>query len=106
MKKVTESGLSYEDFTEGIHRKLAQLLFDGVGKNALLSHFSQEELGTVSAILLEDKNTENKRKEAENPLKILLTAKDKAKQQALLKNQDDAETLRALDQMLKDNRRM
>ena len=106
LKKVTESGLSYEDFTEGIHRKLAQLLFDGVGKNALLSHFSQEELGTVSAILLEDKNTENKRKEAENPLKILLTAKDKAKQQALLKNQDDAETLRALDQMLKDNRRM
>ena len=105
LKNVTESGLSYEDFTEGIHRKLAQLLFSGVSKNALLSHFSQEELGTVSAILLEDKNTENKRKEAENPLKILLTTKDKAKQQALLKNQDDAETLRALDKMLKDNRR-
>lgn len=105
LKKVKESGLTPEDFTEGIHRKLAEKLFAHVNKNALLSQFSPEELGTVSAILLEDKNTENKLKEAGNPLHILLDVKSRATQKTLLANQDDLETLQALDKMLKDNRR-
>ena len=108
-KKVRESGLAPEDFTEGLHRSLAQKLFacDGgrVDRNALLNQFPPNEVSAVTAILMEDKNTEHKKEESARPLQILLEAKQKVKQSELLKQEDDLEALAALDKMIKENRR-
>ncbi|MBR5152557.1 MAG: DNA primase [Clostridia bacterium] len=101
MKKVKESGLTAEDFTEGIHRKLAEKLLacpdDRVDGNALLEQFSPEEIGVVAAILLDDKNTENKKEASIQPLAKVLDAKQRIKQAELLTNDD----LHELDKMLK-----
>ncbi|MBQ2613761.1 MAG: DNA primase [Clostridia bacterium] len=103
-KKVKSSGLLPEDFTEGLHRTLAEKLFQedsNVEIQALIQEFPQEETGAVVAILLDDKNTEDKKKAAEQPLSTLLDAKRQQRAEALLEQGD----LDALDQMLKDKRR-
>jgi len=109
LKKVQESGLEAADFSEGIHRALAEKLFalpEGKADiNALLEQFPPEQVGTVTAILLDDKNTEDKKNAAMQPLKKLLEAKQKVKQSELLESEDLAELDRMLKQSEQDKRR-
>ena len=101
MKRVRESGLTPEDFTEGLHRTLAEKLYartDGKGDvHAILEEFGPQEVGAVASILLDDKNTENKKEAAAQPLEILLEAKQRQKESELLEQGD----LSQLDRMLK-----
>lgn len=100
-KQAAEVGLTAGDFSEGLHRKLAEKIFactDGrIDVNTVLGQFEEQDIGAVAAILLDDKNTENKKKAAQQPLEILLDAK-RRKQEAELLNQGD---LSRLDEMLK-----
>jgi len=73
--------------------------------NALLEQFPPEQVGTVTAILLDDKNTEDKKNAAMQPLKKLLEAKQKVKQSELLESEDLAELDRMLKQSEQDKRR-
>lgn len=101
MHSVRKSGLLPEDFTEGLHRTLAERIYaqpEGKGDvHALLEEFDPQEVGAVAAILLNDKNTERKKEAAEQPLEILLEAKSRRKESELLEQGD----LSQLDRILK-----
>ena len=106
LKKVMASGLAPEDFTEGLHRELAEKLYqcgDRADINQLLSQFPSESIGAVSAILLEDKNTERVDIAYEQPLGILLDEKRKGVASELLEQGDLAELDRILKEMSKKN---
>lgn len=105
LKRVREVGLTAEDFAEGLHRDLAEKLLareDGrdVDPYSLLAEFPAESAGTVTAILMDDKNIENKSKACSQPIGLLLEEKAK-RQQARLMEQDD---LAELDKMLKNQK--
>lgn len=102
LKKVKDAGIVPEDFGEGLHRELARQLFQAgaegrIDINALLEQFPPEEVGAVAAILLDDKNTEHKNQACEQPLAIMLEAKRRSVQDALLEQGD----LNELDKILK-----
>lgn len=102
LKKVKESGIKPEDFSQGIHRELAGKLYEYEGGlkdvNELLAQFSGEDIGTVAAILVDDKNTERVNIAYERPLGILLEEKRRGKASELLEQDDLAE----LDRILKE----
>ena len=102
LKKVKDAGIEADDFSEGLHRDLAQKLFslseNGIKDvNELLEQFPTEEIGAVAAILLDDKNTEHTNKAYEQPLRILLDVKYRNEESRLLEQGD----LNELDKMLK-----
>ena len=105
LKRVADRGITPEDFTEDIHKRLAEVIYNrqnnAVDINEILAQFTQDEVGTVSAILLEDKNTEHKIIAYEQPLGIILEEKRKKKANSLLEQGDLAE----LDKILKEKRR-
>ncbi len=110
LKKVKESGIAPEDFSEGLHRSLAEKILSaeggGIDINALLTRFPPEEVGRVSSILMDDKKTEDKKKAAERPLQLLLEAKQRGKESALLESGDLDELDRLLKQKDQDKRRI
>jgi DNA primase len=69
--------LSPGDFSEGLNRQLADIIFkchqDGAKINpiAVLAEFSESDSGKVSEILSDDKNVDNRKEAAELPLKII-----------------------------------
>lgn len=102
LKRVQERGITPDDFTEDIHKRLARVIYNsqnnGADINEILAQFPQEEVGAVSAILLEDKNTEHKTIAYEQPLGVILEEKRKEKANSLLEQGDLAE----LDKILKE----
>lgn len=105
LKTVKKAGILPEDFDEGLHRKLAQMLYDEVDEmvdvHALLERVSPQERGVVAAILLDDKNTENKMQACDRPLQTVLDSKQRRMQSTLLEQGDLGE----LDRMLKEKRK-
>ena len=106
LKKVIASGLETDDFTEGLHRELAEKLYqcgDRSDVNQLLSQFPSESIGAVAAILLDDKNTERIDIAYQQPLDILLDEKRKGVASDLLEQGDLAELDRILKEKSKKN---
>ena len=89
-----KSQLSPEDFSEGLHRRLAEIIFKCHAKNmkinpmAVISEFSEDEFGRVSEILSDDKNVDNRKEAAALPLRIIQNYKLKQKEKALADSGD------------------
>lgn len=101
-KSVKNAGIQPDDFSEGIHRELAQVLFSvqetEIGNvQVLLKKFPAEKVGEVAAVLLDDKNTENAGEACKRPLQILLEAKAESEASRLL----ELGNLDELDKLLK-----
>lgn len=104
LKKTKDSGIIPKDFSEGLHRELAEKIFtmpDGSGIQELLGSFSAECSGDVAAILLDDKNTTHTDKSIIQPLEIILANKRQKEEKKLLQEDD----LAALDKLIKEKRR-
>lgn len=102
LKKVKGTGLLPEDFSPGVHRRLAEALYHAntqqeIDVHVLLTQFSPEEAGAVTAILMDDKNIEHKNQAYQQPLATLLAEKDKRRQSQLMETGD----LSRLDELLK-----
>ncbi len=102
-KTAKEKGLTADSFSDEFHHKLAESIFKQyedsglVDINVIFDAFGDENRGRIAKILLDDKNTMDKKKAAEMPLKTLLGEADMASQQELLEKGD----LEALDKLLK-----
>lgn len=83
VKKVTESGITSDDFTtDPAHKRLAELLI-GLGEagpmpeiSDIISRCPPEDAGTVSEIFINDKATKDKLLASEHPIEILIRAKE------------------------------
>lgn len=110
LKKVIEAGLVAEDFTEGVHREMATLLFETDpirGREAdahrdILDKLSEETRVSASSILMDDRyqEVENKEVAVLQPIEILQEEKGKRQQTRLMAEGD----LAALDKILKGKR--
>lgn len=110
LKKVIEAGLVAEDFTEGVHREMAKLLFETDpirGREAdvhrdILDKLSEEARVSASSILMDQRYQEVKNKELAvlQPIEILQEEKGKRQQTRLMAEGD----LAALDKILKGKR--
>lgn len=98
-----DRGLTPNDFTADLHVRLAEKIFamydaDGaVDINRILTLFDESERGRVAKILLDDKNTADKKKAALFPLEVIMGNRNLKQQQEMLDNQD----LKKLDELLK-----
>lgn len=102
--------LCEEDFSKGLHQKIAEKLFkihksgEKVNSAALISEFSPEEVPEAAKILLDDKNVDNKKEAAVQPLEIIKTIKNKKRENELLQN-GDMESLKQIMEQLKRDKR-
>ena len=108
-KMSQDRGITPASFVDELHKRLAQKIFDiyksggTVDLNMLLSDFDEAERGRVAGILLDDRNTHDKKKAAEQSIDII-------SQELNLKNQEklyesgDLKTLDALIRKRKKNR--
>ena len=108
--KSIKNRLKPSDFTEGIHQRLAEIIFATLEKGeklnpaAIIAQFDELDLGAVSEILSDDKNVDNKLEAVKMPLKILLEHKIKSEEQRL--SQDgDIEKLQAIMERLKKDKK-
>ncbi len=110
LNKTIESGLVAEDFTEGIHREMAELLFETEptrGREAdvhrdILDKLSEEKRVAASSILMDQRyeKVENKEWAVLQPIEILQEEKRKRQQTKLMAEGD----LAALDKILKQKK--
>ena len=106
--KEVGSRISPEDFTEGIHRTLAEIIFDTMNKGervnpmTVISQFEEKEIGAVSEILSDDKNVDNRLEAAKLPLKTILAYKQKQQEKALTKDGDTAKLQEIMEKLKKD----
>ena len=104
-----DRGVTPDSFVDELHKRLAQKIFDiyisdgTVDVNMLLSDFDEAERGRVAGILLDDRNTHDKKKAAEQSINIIsqeLNLKDQEK----LYESGDLKSLDALIRQRKKNR--
>ncbi len=101
-KIAKEKGLTADSFSDEFHHRLAEGIFKQyenssfVDINSIFDAFEDESRGRVAKILLDDKNTTDKKKACEMPLKTLLGEVNMASQQELLEKGD----LEAVDKFL------
>lgn len=75
--RMVEAELSPGDFTEGLHRRLAEIIFQRHSQNErinpieILAGFDESDIGRVSEILSDDKNVDDKKSAAKMPLNII-----------------------------------
>ena len=102
-KIANDSGLTVDNFSNEFHHRLAKSIYKqyedigSVDVNAIFDEFEEENRGRIAKILLDDKNTRDKKKACEMPIKTLMGEVDMASQQELLDKGD----LEALDKLLK-----
>ncbi len=111
LKKVADAGLVPEDFSPGVHRKMAQLLgrTEAVrGREAdihrdILDQLSEEDRRIAGSILMDTRyqDVEDKEKAVQQPMGILLEEKNKKQQTRLMAEGD----LEELDRMLKNQKK-
>ena len=98
------------DFTEGLHRRLAEIIFEimnsgeTVNPMAVISRFEEQDIGAVSEILSDDKNVDNKLDAARMPLKIVLDYKRKTEEKASAQGGDTAKLQEIMDRLKKDKK--
>ena len=108
--KEVRDKLSPQSFEDGIHRKLAEIIFDVMSKGARLSpaavlaQFDESEVGAVSEILSDDKNVDNKLEAVKMPLKTVLDYNEKKNNEILAKD-GDAEKLQEIMERLKKDKK-
>jgi hypothetical protein len=106
--KEVGSRLSPEDFMDGIHRGLAEIIFDTMRKGervnpmTVISQFEEKDIGAVSEILSDDKNVDNKIEAAKLPLKTILAHKQKQQEKVLTKDGDTAKLQEIMEKLKKD----
>lgn len=102
--------LSPKDFSEGIHRRLAELIFKSHSENqkinvmSILAEFSEDEAGRVSEILSDDKNVDNRVEAAVLPLKIIKSYLRKQEAQSLAEGGDTEKLQEIMDRLKKDKK--
>lgn len=100
--------LTPEDFSEGLHRKMAELIFKSHMENqkinvmAIISEFSEAEAGRVSEILSDDKNVDSRREAAALPLKIIKGYLMKQKEQSFAEGGDTEKLQEIMNRLKKD----
>lgn len=105
---AVENGLTYEDFTDKLHERLAKVIFDMyeadgmIDINRVLSGFEEKDRGRVSKIILEDKNTSDKKLAAQRPLKVITDNKNLRRQKELMDG--DNIDLAKLDALLREKK--
>ncbi len=96
------------DFSEGLHRRLAEIIFknhsqgEKVNPMSVISEFSEEEFGRVSEILSDDKNVDNRREAAAMPLKIIMNYKLKQQEKTLAEGGDTDALQEIMNKLKKD----
>lgn len=102
--------LSPGDFTEGLHRRLAEIIFETMNKGetvnpmTVISRFDGSDIGGVSQILSDDKNVDNKLDAVKMPLKIVLDYKLKAEERESAQGGDTAKLQEIMDRLKKDKK--
>lgn len=108
--KEVKDKLSPEDFSEGLHQKLAKIIYDTLGKGErlnpvmVISRFDEGDLGAVSEILSDDKNVDNKAEAVKMPLKIVLDYKTKKADAATAQGGDAARLQEIMDRLKKEKK--
>ncbi len=96
--------LTAEDFSEGLNRRLAEMIFKSHSENkkinpmSVISEFPEEDAGRISEILSDDKNVDNKKEAAAMPLRIIKAYRLKQEEKTLT---DDGDTQRLQEIMNK-----
>ncbi|MBO5955353.1 MAG: DNA primase [Clostridia bacterium] len=108
--KQVRDRLSADDFSEGMHRRLAEIIFETLSKGdkvnpvTVISLFDQEQIGAVSEILADDRNVENPAEAVEMPLKIVLDYKRKQHDRISRADGDDAKLQEIMDRLKKEKK--
>ena len=108
--KEVKDKLVPEDFSEGLHQKLAKIIFDTLGAGgklnpvSVISLFDQSDLGAVSEILSDDKNVDNKAEAVKMPLKIVLDYKTKKADAVTAQGGDAARLQEIMDRLKKEKK--
>ncbi len=106
--KTVSDKLKPQEFTEGIHRRLAEIIYrihqngEKIRPMQIISEFDEADTGMVSEILSDDKNVENKAEAAKMPLKII---KEFYLKQAAMTEQTDAAKLQEIMDKLKKDKK-
>lgn len=91
---VIEKELTEKTFSEGLHRKLAQVIFNqhnsdnSFSSAGVLSQFSEEEIPEVAKILSDDRNVDDKKTAAKQALEIIKQINSKKEEQRLAQSGD------------------
>ena len=102
--------ISAEDFTEGLHRELARVIYgiyekgERVNPISVISMLGEENIGRVSDILSDDKNVDNKKTAAVMPLKIMEEYKLRRQEESSADSGDTAKLQEIMEQLKKDKR--
>ena len=105
---IVKDKLIPEDFSDGLHRRLAELVFkihnEGkkVNPAAILSEFSPEEMPEAAKILSDDRNVDDKKKAARESLEIIKQIRNKQTEQKLAESGDIDSLKEIIDQLKKD----
>lgn len=100
--------LQPEEFTEGLHRKLAEVIYqkhqsdEKLQPMSVISEFDEADAGRVSEIILDDKNVADKKMAANQAYKIIKAHRLKAE---AMSGEDDAERLQAIMDKLKKDKK-
>lgn len=99
--------ISPQDFTEGLHRELAEKIFSchqnnqGINPSVILAEFP-EDSGRVAEILSDDKNVDNKIEAAVMPLKIIKSYRMKQAGKHLTDEGDTGKLQEIMNRLKKD----
>ncbi len=102
--------LSPAEFSEGLHQRLAEIIFETLSKGekinpmSVISEFSEQDAGRVSEILSDDKNVDNKLQAATMPLKIIKAYQLKQTEKTLTEG-GDTEALQEIMERLKKDKK-
>ena len=108
--KEVKDKLCPEDFSEGLHQRLAKIIFDTLSQGdrlnpvTVISQFDEGDLGAVSEILSDDKNVDNKTEAVKMPLKIVLDYKTKKADVATAQCGDAAKLQEIMDRLKKEKK--
>ncbi len=106
-KMVQEYGITPDSFVYDLHKQLAQMIFDMynsdglVDINIILSNFDEEYRGQVAKILMDDRNTHDKKRAAEQALSIIRQERNLKDQEKLF----EAGDLKSLDALLRQRKK-
>ncbi len=105
---VLKDKLVAEEFSEGLHRKLVEIMImihmegKALIPASVLSGFSSEELPEVAKILSDDRNVDNKIKAAQEALEIVKQTRNRKAEQELAESGDIDSLKEIINQLKKD----
>ncbi len=108
--KEIKDKLCPQDFSEGLHQRLAKIIFDTLSNGdrinpvTVISQFDEGDLGAVSEILSDDKNVDNKAEAVKMPLRIVLDYKTKKADAATARGGDAARLQEIMDRLKKEKK--